>query len=224
MNEESKTVEEVAKAAGKAVDATREFGGFIAKYAGRSLEQAMGLVEDKFRYMRWERQVRLVERASEFLKERGLPAPSRTVPLQVMIPLIQAGSLEEDDWMQDRWAALLVNAADASIDTEIRRAFVSILEDLSAFDATVFECVYAVDVGTGTEDEVWTKHVPKFVSEERPEGDMRPSAEVEISLGNLARLGLIASAVFWSGPSPFCCVNKTALGVAFLRGVSRAPQ
>ena len=135
MNDESKAVEEVAKATGKAIDATREFGGFIAKYAGHSLEQAMGLVEDKFRYMRWERQVRLVERAAAFLKERGLPAPSRTVPLQVMIPLIQAGSIEEDDWMQDRWAALLVNAADASIDTEVRRAFVSILEGLSAFEA-----------------------------------------------------------------------------------------
>jgi hypothetical protein len=125
--------------------------------------------------------------------------------------------------MQDRWAALLVNAADASIDTEVRRALVSILEDLSAFDAKVFECVYAVDVGTEMEDGIWTKHIPKFVSRERPEGDIRPSAEVEISLGNLARLGLVASAMFWSGPSPFSCVNKTALGLAFLKGVSRGP-
>src|SRR3990172_5906071 len=141
MSEESKAIEEVAKTAGKAVDAGRELGGFLSKYVGGSIEQAMGIVEDKLKYLRWERQIRLVERANCFLAEKGLPQPSRKVPLQVAIPLIQGGSLEEDDWLQDRWAALLVNAADASSHVEVRRAFISILEDLTPLDALLLVIV-----------------------------------------------------------------------------------
>jgi hypothetical protein len=108
MIDESKAIEEVAKTTGKAIDAGRELGGFLSKYVGGSIEQAMGIVEDKLKYLRWERQIRLTERANAFLTERGLPQPSRNVPLQIAIPLIQGASLEEDDWLQDKWAALLV--------------------------------------------------------------------------------------------------------------------
>jgi len=102
MNEDSKTIEEVARASGKAIDAARELGGFLSKYAGSSLEQAMGIIEDKLKYLRWERKIRLVERANHFLARRGLSQPSRKVPLHIAIPLIQGGSLEEDDSLQDR--------------------------------------------------------------------------------------------------------------------------
>lgn len=39
MRDESKAVEEVAKATGKAIDATRELGGFISKYVGALLSK-----------------------------------------------------------------------------------------------------------------------------------------------------------------------------------------
>jgi len=107
MSEESRAIEEFSKTSGKAIDAARELGSFLSKYSGGPLEQAMGIVEDKLKYLRWERQIRLTERANEFLAERGLSQPTRKVLLQVAIPLIQGGSLEEDDSLQDRWAALL---------------------------------------------------------------------------------------------------------------------
>ncbi len=61
MSEESKAIEEVAKTTGKAIDASRELGGFLSKYVGGSLEQAMGIVEDKLKYLRFERKVRLMD-------------------------------------------------------------------------------------------------------------------------------------------------------------------
>lgn len=47
--EEGKAVQEVAKATGKAIDAGREMGGFIAKYLGAPLDQAMGIWTDKLK-------------------------------------------------------------------------------------------------------------------------------------------------------------------------------
>ena len=78
MEENSKAIEEIAKTAGKCIDASREFGGFISRFIQGPLEEAMGIFEDKLKYMRWERQVRLMERASEFLRERGIEKITRT--------------------------------------------------------------------------------------------------------------------------------------------------
>ena len=220
MTDESKAVGEVAKTSGKAIDAGRELGSFISKYVGGPLDEAMGIVEDKLKYLRWERQIRLMERANDFLAERGLKQPSRNVPMQIAIPIMQGGSLEEDDALQDRWAALLVNAADESSDSEVRRAFISILEDLSPLDAIVLEKIYDFSAVSQEKNEVWTTSLPDYALGTRPDAeDLRPSSSVELSLGNLARLGLITSAMSWGGMAILSCVHRTVLGQEFLRAI-----
>lgn len=222
MSEESKAIEEVAKASGKAVDAARELGGFLSKYVGGSLEQAMGIVEDKLKYLRWERKIRLVDRANQFLNERGLSQPSRKVPLQIAIPLVQGGSLEEDDSLQDRWAALLVNAADAGSETEVRRAFISILEDLAPLDALLLEKIYPPAMVSDVTSDIWTTFLPDHVTDKKSEQkNLRPENYVEISLGNLARLGLITTAMAWGGVAIFSCVHRTTLGHEFVKAIAR---
>ncbi|WP_447965149.1 Abi-alpha family protein [Nitrospira sp. Ecomares 2.1] len=222
MSDESKAIEEIAKTAGKAIEAVLKLGGFLSKYVGGSTEQAMGIVEDKLKYLRWERQIRLIERADSFLAERGLRQPSRNVPLQLAIPLIQGGSLEEDNTLQDRWAALLVNAADASSHVEVRRAFVSILEDLTSLDALLLEKIYAATFVPDFEAEIWTTHLPECVTDEKPnQENLRPSSRVELSLGNLTRLGLITPEMTYGGIAIFSKVHRTVLGREFLRAISR---
>lgn len=221
MTDESKAIEEVAKTTGKAIDAGRELGGFLSKYVGGSLDQAMGIVEDKLKYLRWERQIRLIERANHLLAAKGLQQPSRKVPLQIAIPLIQGGSLEEDDWLQDRWAALLVNAADASCHIEVRRAFISILEDLTPLDALLLEKIYSSTEIPDVEAEIWTTFLPDHVTLKKPDQeDMRPPSNVEISLGNLARMGLITTAMAWGGFAVFSCVHRTVYGREFLNAIA----
>ncbi len=223
MTDESKAIGEVAKTSGKAIDAGRELGGFISKYVGGPLDQAMGIVEDKLKYLRWERQIRLMERANEFLLERGLQLPTRKVPMQIAIPIMQGGSLEEDDSLQDRWAALLVNAADESSDAEVRRAFISILEDLSPLDAIVLVKIYDFSAVPHDKSEVWTTNLPDHALGTKPEAEnLRPSASVELSLGNLARLGLISSAMAWGGMAILSCVHRTVLGHEFLRAIKHS--
>ena len=52
MAEELKAVTEVAKATGKAIDASREVGWFISKFIAGPLKQGMGIIEDKLKYHR----------------------------------------------------------------------------------------------------------------------------------------------------------------------------
>ncbi len=220
MDEESKAIAEVAKTTGKGIDAIREMGRAISRYFGVTIEEAVGIFNDKLKYYRWERQIRLLCRANDLLAERGLRHPSKSVPLPFAIAVMENASLEEDDWMQDKWAALLANAADASFDTQMRRAFVSILEDLTSLDAKNLEKIYAQTSVHGIETALYTSLLPECVTEKRPDGEhIRPSPEIGISLGNLARLGLITTATTWGGVAMFSCVNGTVLGETFMRAI-----
>ena len=50
MEEESKAIQEIAKTGGKAIDAVIEFGGFTARCIAGSLEQGLGIFEDRLKY------------------------------------------------------------------------------------------------------------------------------------------------------------------------------
>lgn len=85
-------VEAVADTSGKVIDASVKFGAFISLYINGSLKQGIGIVEDKFTYMRWERQIRLMQRANKFLEDQGIEKPERTISMEVAIPLFHAAT------------------------------------------------------------------------------------------------------------------------------------
>ena len=120
VTESSKAVQETAKTTSQAIGLAENFAGFIARYISGSFEQGMGIFEDKLRYIRWERQVRFMERANQFMKEIGHDVPTKPIPMKLAIPLFHSASLEEDDSLQDMWAKLLVNASVADREIELR--------------------------------------------------------------------------------------------------------
>ena len=63
-----------------------------------------------------------------------MSGPTRKIPLNIGVPLIENATLEEDDDLQEVWARLLVNSGDASSGTELRRAFVSVLAEMTSLD------------------------------------------------------------------------------------------
>ena len=212
MNDETaKAVQEIAKTTGKAIDLVNNFGRFIAKFIAGPLEQGIGIFHDKLIYMRWERQARLIKRSKDFLNEVGLSDPTRPVPLNIAIPLLQAASLEEDDELQDRWAKLLVNAGNANSDVVIKRSYISILEDLSPMDARILEKICSVAL---QEDEsILAYKLPdEAVIYKNNMLFPEPSQDVQLSLSNLMRLGCITLPIFMGGRLNFTEVQPTLLG------------
>lgn len=227
MNEEAKAVGEIAKTTGKAIDAAKAAGGFIAKYIGGALEQGMGIFEDKLRYLRWERQHRLMLRADEFLKRSGLEEPSRAVPLKLALPILQGATLEENDEIQDRWAALLVNAANASFSGEVRRAYASMLEQLTSLDVRILDVIYSLPFFDGMEYGVTTNALPdsaQLMTGSDAQSAGRPPEEVEVSLANLTRLGCIRPSLTYGGGEIFSRVVPTFAGREFVRACRIPPE
>ncbi|MGJ0486129.1 MAG: Abi-alpha family protein [Methylomicrobium sp.] len=215
IQESAKAVQEAAKTASNAIDAGREVGGFISRFLSGPLEQGIGIIEDKLRYVRWERQVRFIMRAEEFLKQQGLSRPSKTIPLKNAVPLLEYATLEEDDNLQDMWARLLVNGTNEATGINIERSFIEILGQISSLEAQILNAIYALPFDETKHDGVYTENLPEFasVAEETPENDLKePSQEVQLALANLARIGCLKLTLTWGGGEIFSRVNPTLIG------------
>lgn len=219
MEEESKAIQEVAKATGKAIDAAREVGGFIARYVASPLDEGAGILHDWLKHVRWERQLRLIQRADQFLRQAGLEAPSRAVPLKIAVPLLQAATLEDDDSLQDRFAALLVNAANEASGVEVHRSFVEILSQITPLEARILDVIYALPFEESRHAGVVTGDLPDSarVVAERENPTQQPPDVIALALGNLVRVGCVRGPDTWGGGETFSAVNPTILGREFVR-------
>lgn len=219
IKESAKAAQEIAKTSGQVVGAAQKLGQFVAKFTKGPLEQASGIIEDKLKYMRWERQVRLMNRADDFMDEIGLQMPTRAVPMKFAIPLLQAASLEDDDDLQDLWAKLLVNAANAGSGVDLKRAYIDILEHITPLEAQILDKIYSVPFEETRHKALLTKNLPKSVDivPDDPKLEREhPTPEVELALANLARLGCISITRSWGGGELFGSVNQTLLGKSFI--------
>lgn len=217
--------DEWAKTTGKGIDAGRELGQFLAPIVRAPLENAMGIVADKLAYMRWERQQRLMKRAHKFMLEQGIEEPTRAVPMNIAIPLMQAASMEQDDVLQDTWARLLVNAIDADSGVDMKRSFVSILEELSPFEALILGKLCDASSMHGESVGLYTADLPDSVRINKEDILGKSlSREVRIALWNLARLGCIHPESIYGGPDSVGVVTVTSLGEAFIKACTLKPK
>jgi hypothetical protein len=186
----AKATEKTSEAVIEAIKAGRDALSFVAD----PVRELVGMGTDTLKVKRYRRQVRLTEQVKAFLRERGLEAPSPGIPLSFSVPLIEYASLEEDDDLQDIWAGMLANAADAKSGTERRTAFIGMLKDMTAFDVMILAKIAKIEkISPPTEARsVYTVNFPD--SDDQTDSGKRPpglSADVAVSLGNLARLGCI---------------------------------
>ena len=142
--------------------------------------------------------------------------------------LIEAAAVEDDDILMSMLASLLVNATNGSAESEPRQAFLSILKDMTPFDAKVFMSAYmsppVKEKGPRT---VYTTWLPETYLTEKhgPHGHYgEPRPEVVESLWNLARLGLMQPGGGWDGASFVSIVTLTSLGDALLAAASTPSQ
>ncbi|UEP58330.1 Abi-alpha family protein [Acidithiobacillus ferriphilus] len=217
-SETAKAVVEVAKTTGKAIDASREAGRFISRFIAGSLEQGVGIFEDRLRYMRWERQLRLMKRSEEVLHELGFEGPTRPVPMKIAIPLLQTASMEEDDSLQDRWINLLVNAANEKSGVEVNRAYIEILSQITPLEAQILDAIYFLPFAEIQHRGVITSDLPDnvYVAPRNQSEWQEPAYEVALALANLARIQTLKPTMVMSGAELYSRVIPTIMGSAFV--------
>jgi len=188
-----------------------------ADQAGLALQDLIAVAGgDRLHYAR-ERRRRNLERTLEKFQESVAQAEIdiQPVELKLLQPIFNSAALEEDDQLQERWAALLANAADPQRDFEVPPAFPEILKQLTSYEARILDALYeyanvvadqhggigtrgnrlrtAIRVALGGEEELYER-LEKVLP---PGGHVTDAQQIivvwPVALSNLERLGLLRS-------------------------------
>lgn len=134
---------------GKAVEKLLDpLADLIKRVAGPAADEIGLCVQDSIRVYRANRQYQLLQKMSSYIEQAGF-RPNR-VPLKLLLPALDYASVEEDEDLHSKWAALLSNAAKPDAD-EVPAAFPDILRQLSPRDAALLFALH---------HEAWEKTLP----------------------------------------------------------------
>jgi hypothetical protein len=168
---------------------------------------------DRVRIFRFEQQLRLLQKTERILERSGL-TPQR-MPLRLLGAILENASWEENESIQDMWAALLANGAAGRHDEII---FPEILRQLSPADAFLLRDCFMEIVAVPKNYFFGTYLVPDSIKT-WTDAVRKGKAEFPISplsLENLTRLSLVK----FSGPSVYGIGGNprlTKIGFEFMR-------
>lgn len=206
MTEEAKAVQEVAKTTGKALDIARDVGAFFAKAMGESVDATAGMLADTLKYKRWERQIRLVQKAQGLLMDKGLDNRYRVIPPKLALPILQNASFEDDDFMHTMWARLLARSMDPN-EPHTRSSYTEILKQLEPSDVLLLDTMHRKYIEELERRRGFPLHNIDTLQRKRPPSEIGVSTyaivkEMQLdmedywaSIDNLRRLGLCDSYV-----------------------------
>lgn len=144
--ETAKAAQEVAKTTSEAIKATKELGVYVANLVKQPVDTIVGILTDKLKFIRWERQLRFLDRVKEKVKQRNLEGKLVPIPPKLALPIIENATLEEDDYLQDLWANLLIEAGNPRSKDSVRAAFIEIIKQLEPIDAKILNESYNLSI------------------------------------------------------------------------------
>jgi len=157
IKEISKAVAEASKFGTKSVETTEKILGFLAKVFEDTIEQVSGIVSDKLKFLRWQRQIRIVDQVEKILKQRKIKI-TRSIPPKFALPMLENASLEEDDQLQDIWIRLMANSMDPNFDAKFRMAYIEMIKGLAPLDVRILDFFYKSLVKDGMAGINFTAH------------------------------------------------------------------
>jgi len=101
LNIKSTTIE-------KGLDLAKEF---LGKLISPTIEEIGLLAGDQIKYIRFKNQVKILLKARNYVQQKNINI--KEVPIKILVPLLEMASLEEDENLQDKYAAMLANMIDS---------------------------------------------------------------------------------------------------------------
>ncbi|GAB6181777.1 hypothetical protein JCM14036_30960 [Desulfotomaculum defluvii] len=140
QDKELPLLDEVVETLGLTKKMLEDATSFLGSLIKDPLNELSHLVHDNVRYLRVKNQVRILCKAKKFFDKNGL-SPKK-IPVKVIVPLLENGSLEEDIFIQDKWTSLLINAADPNNMGNILISYIEILKQISPEEARILDFLY----------------------------------------------------------------------------------
>ena len=152
---------------------------FINKIAGPAAEEFGLALQDKAKLYRYKNLIKIMEKAKKYAERSNIDI--KEIPLRTLIPIIECASLEDNENLAEKWAALIANAATRDSIRKLHPSYAQILKEMSPNDAFLLDAIYE------TKQIIhWQNFKEKYSKENSLTLD-----EVDFSFWNLFRLGLI---------------------------------
>ena len=103
---------------------------------GPATKELGELFADSMRYRRIRNQVNIFTKTVQLLEQNNLKA--RELNLKTIVPLLEGCSLEEDDFLQEKWANLLVNIT-VSPENGLESKLIKTLSNLNSYEAQILD-------------------------------------------------------------------------------------
>lgn len=150
---------------------------FLFNIIGNPLAETSGMISDWLKYRRFKNLVSISEKLKELnISKSEVQTAQSFLSTNQNLKLIEFSSLADDDFLQNKWANLIANAASG---VNFHNLYSELLNSLEPIDAKILD---------------------RLVNNKNPDGfksldivalmDVKP-ASIRLSLANLERLGLI---------------------------------
>jgi Abortive infection alpha len=131
---------ELAKA-GSAIGIAIPFTAVVKKILGPAADEIAERVRDEIRIYRYGRQLSLLKKAEQMAVEAGFTP--KAVSTKLLFSLLEGASLEENEDLHDKWAALLANAANPDAEGSVRPSFTDTLKLMTPEVARFLDAVFS---------------------------------------------------------------------------------
>ena len=197
----------------KVAAASVPFTAIVKKMLGPAADELAEMWRDQMRLYRYGRQIKCIEKAEKMASDAGFTP--RAVPIKLLFPLLEGASLEEDENLNDMWAALLANAASPHNATKVRAGFVETLKQMSPDEGALLNCFLDPNLS----NEVGLQYLPPSEIKKITDAYVRlgfPSDQFWVCMEGLEMAKLLLPA----GGDHYVLSNR---GIQFLRAC-RPPQ
>jgi len=150
----------------------------LKQFVGYPLTELFGIAGDEIYFFRLKNQYKILLKAEKFISDMGIDEPAK-VPLKTIMPLLKDGSMEENETLQDKWAALLANAVNPKYNHSYDSIFFDILSKLTTAEAILLDKLY----------EAYVYYDSMFIEVSNIQGI--EDIEIEMILHRLVKLDLI---------------------------------
>jgi len=131
----------LANVAAELIKSTSSMAGYVAGVLGTTPQDLVGFLGgDYLRVKRVENVMRMVERANERLREKGIAEP-QVASISIAAPIIEGASYESRAELRELWARLLEAAMDPARAGLVRRSFIELVGKFEPEDATILALV-----------------------------------------------------------------------------------
>ena len=194
---------------------------WLERLLGPAATEIGGVLSDRVQHWRARQALRLVLESRERFSARDISEP-QPIPPTVLIPILEAASLETDEELKAWWLELLTNAADPESGVTVTPVFPRILAELSSREVKILDWMYTKGFHSDSLEQFHSVATYQDVATQcEGLGDLH-ILNFKVIVSNLCRLGLSAPQHITTMGTPGGTVQRydeldlTPLGAEFL--------